>query len=185
MDTRDLLAPTNMTETCLPCSPAELIVQHQADIWRYLRFLGCDGAEAEDLTQETFLAVLRVPFEQRSTKETAGYLRKIARNQMLMLRRREGREPALTELTAAENVWAGATTDGSLNRHLEALKDCLRTVVAPKAREAVAMHYSDGDSREKIAAALKMTVDGVKTLLRRTRTTLRECVERRLQTERP
>jgi RNA polymerase sigma-70 factor (ECF subfamily) len=171
-----------MINECLPLSPAELIRQHQADVWRYLRFLGCDHAEAEDLTQETFLAVLRSPFEQRSTKETAAYLRRVARNQMLMVRRREGREPAMTELAAAENVWAGATLDGSLNPHLEALEDCLRTAIAPKAREAVAMHYSDGDSREQIAAALKMTVDGVKTLLRRSRAALRECVERKLST---
>jgi len=171
-----------MMNECLPLSPAELVRQYQADVWRYLRFLGCDHAEAEDLTQETFLAVLRSPFEQRSAKETAAYMRRVARSQMLMVRRRDGREPATTELTAAENVWAGATVDGSLNPHLEALEECLQTAIAPKAREAVAMHYSDGDSREQIAAALKMTVDGVKTLLRRSRAALQECIERKLKT---
>ena len=182
MDTGNLTAVVTMTNPCFPLSPAELIVQHQTDIWRYLRFLGCDHAEAEDLTQETFLAVLRSPFEQRSHGETAGYLRRVARNQLLMLRRREGREPAMAELSAAENVWAAATVEGRFDPYLAALEDCLKLVVAPRAREAVAMHYSDGASREAIAEALKMTADGGKTLLRRTRAALRECIERKLRT---
>ena len=35
---------------------AELVREHQADVWRYLRYLGADGHDADDLTQETFLA---------------------------------------------------------------------------------------------------------------------------------
>ena len=171
-----------MTHEHTPLSPTELVRQHQTDVWRYLRFLGCDATEAEDLTQETFLAVLRSPLEQRSTGETAGYLRRVARNQLLMLRRRQGREPALAELSAAENVWEAATVDGRFDPHLAALEDCLKSVVAPRAREAVAMHYADGASREGIAAALAMTADGVKTLLRRTRAVLRDCIERKLRT---
>ena len=37
---------------------AQLIREHQAGVWRYLRVLGCSRELAEDLTQETFLAVL-------------------------------------------------------------------------------------------------------------------------------
>jgi len=171
-----------MTTPELPLEPADLIRQHQADVWRYLRFLGCGATEAEDLTQETFLAVLRTPFEQRSPGETAAYMRRVARNQLLMLRRRAGREPAQAELAAAESVWGAATVEGRVDAQLAALEECLKTVVAPRAREAVAMHYSDGASREAIAQALQMTADGVKTLLRRTRAALRECIERKLRT---
>jgi RNA polymerase sigma-70 factor (ECF subfamily) len=179
MSTADLTAAVTMTPEHLPLSPEELVRRHQADVWRYLRYLGCDAVEAEDLTQETFLAVLRSPFEQRSPVETAAYLRRVARNQLLMLRRRQGREPALAELTAAENVWAGVIIEGRFDPYLAALEECLKSVIAPRAREAVAMHYSDGASREAIATALKMTTDGVKTLLRRTRAALRECIERK------
>ncbi|HRJ79073.1 MAG TPA: sigma-70 family RNA polymerase sigma factor, partial [Planctomycetota bacterium] len=65
-----------------------LIVAHQAGVWRYLRYLGCDRAQADDLTQETFLQVLRHGFEQRGERETAAYLRKVARNCFLMSVRR-------------------------------------------------------------------------------------------------
>ncbi|MCE9556487.1 MAG: RNA polymerase sigma factor [Planctomycetes bacterium] len=182
MSTTEMPVAVTMTHEFLPLEPAELVRQHQADVWRYLRFLGCEANEAEDLTQETFLAMLRSPFEQRSRGETASYLRRVARNQLLMLRRRQGREPAMAELSAAENVWAAATVEGRFDPHLAALEECLKLVVAPKAREVVAMHYSDGASREAIAEALKMTADGVKTLLRRTRAALRECMERKLRT---
>ena len=45
---------------------ADLVRQHQAGVWRYLRFLGCDRPLADDLTQETFLAVLETPFDIRT-----------------------------------------------------------------------------------------------------------------------
>ena len=43
--------------------PVVLIQTYQAGIWRYLRALGCDSAQAEDITQETFLNVLQKPFQ--------------------------------------------------------------------------------------------------------------------------
>ena len=38
-----------------------LVKEHQADLWRHLRMLGCDPAQADDLTQETFLTVMEKP----------------------------------------------------------------------------------------------------------------------------
>ena len=64
--------------------PAELVRRYQTGVWRYLRFLGARTAEVDDLVQETFLAVLRGNFEYRSDPQTAAYLRKVARNQLLL-----------------------------------------------------------------------------------------------------
>ncbi|HEX7449919.1 MAG TPA: sigma factor, partial [Pirellulales bacterium] len=58
---------------------ARLIEEHQAGVWRYLRVLGCNAAEAEDLTQDTFLAVLEKPFHDYQRAATAAYLRQVAR----------------------------------------------------------------------------------------------------------
>jgi RNA polymerase sigma-70 factor (ECF subfamily) len=156
-----------------------LVREHQADVWRYLRFLGAAAEDADDLTQETFLAVARAPFELRSRGETAAYLRTAARNQLLMLRRKQGRQICTVELTAAEQVWAEATAAGGFGEFLEALGRC-RETLAGRSREALDRFYRDRESREQIAAALKISVDGVKTLLRRTRAALRDCIERRL-----
>lgn len=158
---------------------AEIVLAHQAGIWRYLRYLGASDAQADDLTQETFLAVMERPFEQRSPAQTFGYLRTVARHKFLVLRRREGRTVALDEMEVADEVWNRLSPGGG-NHLLDALDDCLEHVNG-RAREAIDMHYRDGQSREKIAAALGLAPDGVKTLLRRTRAALRDCVERRTQ----
>ena len=165
---------------CVEFDLASLVREHQADLWRYLRYLGAAADDADDLTQETFLAVARTPFDVRSRGETAAYLRTAARNQLLMLRRRQGRQICTVELTAAEEVWAEATAAGEFNEFLDALGACCETL-AGRAREAIDRFYRDGQSREELAAGFDISVDGVKTLLRRTRASLRECVERRLR----
>ena len=159
---------------------ADLVHTHQADVWRYLRFLGCDPSEADDLVQETFLMVLRRPFEIRSTAQSAGYLRKVARNQLLMARRRQTTGPQLVDLDAAEAVWSQAAGQNGLDDYLAALGDCLNGTLAPRSRRAVEMQYHDRAGRAQIAEELGLAIEGVKTLLRRARDVLRDCVERRL-----
>jgi RNA polymerase sigma-70 factor (ECF subfamily) len=170
-------------KTDQPADLASLVARHQAGVWRYVRFLGADTTEADDLTQETFLALARGGFVERDERQTAGYLRVVARNQLLALRRRQNREVSTVELEAADSVWAAAAgPDGSLSIYLDALRDCLAQIEG-RARQAIDMHYHDHASREAIASQLGMQADGVKTLLRRTRDVLRECVERKITTE--
>ena len=100
-----------------PADLASLVHRYQAGVWRYVRFLGADTTEADDLTQETFLALARGGFVERDERQTAGYLRVVARNQLLALRRRQNREVSTVELEAADSVWAAAAgPDGSLTQ---------------------------------------------------------------------
>jgi RNA polymerase sigma-70 factor (ECF subfamily) len=162
---------------------SRLVHQHQAEVWRYVRFLGAERVEADDITQETFLAIARAAFVERDEQQTTGYLRVVARNQLLALRRKQRREVSTVELEAAESVWATAAgSDGTLTGYLDALRDCVAGLQG-RLRQAIDLHYRDGAGREAIAAALEMKPDGVKTLLRRTRQALRECVERKLKNE--
>jgi RNA polymerase sigma-70 factor (ECF subfamily) len=161
---------------------AGLVYRFQVGIWRYVRYLGADTAEADDLTQETFLAVARGGFFARDERQTASYLRTVARNQLLVLRRRQNREISTVELEAADTVWAAATgPDGSLETYLDALRECVDGLEG-RARTAIDLHYREHASRDAIASQLGMQPDGVKTLLRRTRQVLRECIERKLKT---
>ena len=165
---------------CVEFDLASLVREHQADVWRYLRYLGAAAEDADDLTQETFLAVARAPFELRSRCETAAYLRTAARNQLLMLRRRQGRQICTVEMAAAEDVWAETIVTGDSNEFVDALSRCYETLVG-RAREAVDRFYRNGESREQLAARFEISADGVKTLLRRTRASLKDCIERRLR----
>ncbi|MEX0641738.1 MAG: RNA polymerase sigma factor [Pirellulales bacterium] len=166
-----------------PIDLASLIDRHQAGVWRYVRYLGADTTEADDLTQETFLAVARGGFAERDDRQTAGYLRTVARNQLLVLRRRQNREVCTVELEAADTVWASAAgPDGSLEIWLDALRECVDGLEG-RARQAIDMHYHEHAGRDVIAMKLDLQPEGVKTLLRRTRQILRECIERKLKTD--
>lgn len=161
---------------------AELVSQRQAGVWRYLRFLGAQPAEADDLTQETFLAVARSGFSQRSEQETTGYLRTVARRQLLMLRRQQKRDLATAPLEAADAVWSEARADDAWQSLIDAAKQCVEKL-AGHSRQAIDLAYQDKLGREAIAQRLGMKPDGVKTLLRRARAAVRECIDRAKQAD--
>jgi RNA polymerase sigma-70 factor (ECF subfamily) len=161
---------------------AELVRLHQAGVWRYLRFLGCEPSLADDLTQETFLTIHRSPFEQRSTQATCCYLRTVARNLFMAALRRSRREPAVEDLDRAERVWQRFAGDDGGESYLDALRECVGSLDG-RARQAIDLRYQDDRSRAEIATALDLGEEGVKALLRRTREVLRRCVEKRLGLE--
>jgi len=43
--------------------PEKLVSEHYLGVWRYLRAIGCPMHLADDIAQETFVAVLRKPCE--------------------------------------------------------------------------------------------------------------------------
>ncbi|MCA9241957.1 MAG: RNA polymerase sigma factor [Planctomycetales bacterium] len=159
-----------------------LVRAHHQTVWRLLRFLGASPDEAEDLTQETFLAVLRSSYEHRSDRESTAFLRAVARNQLLMLRRRQQREVETVEIEAAELVWAAQVEPLGWQEYTQSLRNCVGKL-AGRAAQAVNLCYREGFGRSEIAERLDMHPDGVKTLLRRTRGVLRECVEKTMRRE--
>jgi len=94
---------------------AQLIEQNQVGVWRYLRALGCEPAQADDLTQETFLAVLQHPFRDFGAASTAAYLRKVAHNQLISAQRRGGKVKviAVEDIEAFDRAWEQWAGDDS------------------------------------------------------------------------
>ena len=164
-----------------PQMPLDIVSEHQTRIWRYLRCLGCNTSDAEDLTQETFLAVLRRPFEDRGKATTAAYLQTVARNLFLKSRRTERQRTAQSdaELEASESTWRSLCDDDGGEAYLAALRECVGTLDG-RSRDAVRLRYREGTSRSEMAARLGISTDGIKSLLRRVRGLLRECIERRM-----
>jgi len=165
-----------------------LVRAHQAQIYRYLRYLGADSVSAEDLVQDVFLAAFKSEAFPGSEEEpkAAAWLRGIARNLFLQHCRRAGaaRVKTNTELVErAEDVWKGHfLREGDGFDYAEALRKCLEEL--PKTqRAALEMRYERQKSRLQMARRLKMTQNGVKSLLRRIRTALAGCVRRRLALE--
>lgn len=159
---------------------AGMIKNHQAGVWRYLRVLGCSPAEADDLTQDTFLAVLQRPFTDLGPAATAGYLRKAARNLFLTSKRRNARWASVAEMDDVEADWSRWAGDDGGQSLLAALELCLGTL-AERARKALELRFREGRSRSEIAAGVGMSEDGAKNLLQRSKQHLRECIERRMR----
>ncbi len=151
---------------------------HQGEVWRYLRLLGCTPELAEDLVQETFLVVLKKPFEQRSPAQTASYLRRIARYLHLdRCRRRKRAESWAAAVDAISD--RGALEDDVAQQRLDGLQHCLRELEG-RPLEAIELFYRQRLSRAEVALRMGMKETGVKTLLQRVRAHLRQCIERRL-----
>jgi RNA polymerase sigma-70 factor, ECF subfamily len=157
-----------------------LISRHQAGVWRYLRLLGCESALADDLTQETFLAVLEEPFDDYAPAASAAYLRTIARRKFAQ--HCERNRVKYGDLDAAESVWAEIARDDSGQAQLEALDHCLEKL-APRTRKALELRYASQASREDIAREIGLSEDGAKNLIQRAKEALRECIERRMSNE--
>ncbi|TWU19067.1 RNA polymerase sigma factor [Allorhodopirellula heiligendammensis] len=163
-------------------STAELIERHQNGVWRYLRALGCDTNTADDLTQETFLRVLRRDnFVQHSDKATSEYLRRTAYNLLVSSHRKLGR----MRVTASEAVldeswqqWAGKDLTG--DEAVDALGECLKQLT-DRARRALRLRFVDNVPRVKIGESLGITDHGARNLMQRAKSQLRECVGERLK----
>ena len=162
-----------------PPDPAALIREHQAGVWRYLRSLGCDHSRADDLTQETFLAVLRRPFDDYDPAATASYLRTTARNLLITEERRKRRvqsvEPDVLE--AVDRRWQELIApDDDGGAAIARLRDCLGKL-SERARWALEMRFRERMPRVEIADGLGITDHGARNLMQRAKGQLKKCLE--------
>lgn len=158
-----------------PRDVTQIVRRHQAEIWRYLRFLGASAELADDLCQETFLQLLRAPFVERGDAARAAWLRTVARNLLIKSFRRP--PFATTDIEDIEHAWSAFARDDGGDETLSRLRECLDQLDG-RAAEAVRLHYEQRRSRREIGRTLGIGEQGVKSLLRRSRQVLRECVER-------
>ncbi|MFO7898652.1 MAG: sigma-70 family RNA polymerase sigma factor [Planctomycetota bacterium] len=164
-----------------------LVRAHQAQLYRYLRYLGAPAAPAEDLLQDTFLAAMESPTPlQAEEPAAAAWLRGVARNRFLMWCRRRKTSPVqpVNQLVEqAEAVWVAEFLHGDNGfEYVEALRTCTESL-PEKHRRALDLRYAEEASRARMAELLRMTENGVKSLLRRIRARLAECIERRLRSQ--
>lgn len=163
----------------------ELIEAHQAELFRYLRFIGADYSVAEDLLQETFLRAFRAKVAPEIHEHGArrAWLRRIAHNLFIDYCRRRSRSPVSFNSEDAET--AEAFWKKGFYQHdegfgcMEALEQCLKKLTESQ-RELVDAFYAARRSREDIAEAMGISPSGVKASLRRIRTALGECIQHQL-----
>ena len=157
------------------------IARHRDPVFWYLRYLRCPHDLAEDLLQEALSRGWQRPDVVALASEHCDrWLRTTARNLFFMHLRRQKTRPEITDVRLLEQVWVEEVQS---DQRGEALRACLQTL-PPRSRQAVALHYEQGLSRQTIGTKLGITAQSIKSLLRRARQALKRCVERRLQGKR-
>lgn len=158
---------------------AELVRAHQAALWRYLRVLGCATDAAEDLVQETFVALLRARLEDRGAAALRTWLRSTARHLFFAHCRRTRRSPLAADAEAIEAAWAAYERDDDGDAYRAALRACLDALPA-RQRELLELQLHERATPAQLGAVAGLAPEGARSRLRRIKQALRQCVHRRL-----
>ncbi|MEE9311494.1 MAG: sigma-70 family RNA polymerase sigma factor [Planctomycetota bacterium] len=156
-----------------------MVKTHQAALLRYLRYLGCEENLSQDIAQDTFVATINADFATTNDQATASYLRTTARNFYFMWLRKAKKLVELPDEVLLEATWQEHEQDDEGESYQQALRDCLQTLTE-RARRALMMRFADNASREQIALATSLEPEGVKTLLRRAKDKLRDCINQKV-----
>lgn len=132
-------------------------------------YLG-NHADAEDVTQEAFVAAYTSLHTLREPKKFEGWVVSIARQTASKLRRKQGRERAATAALRADAIHQADPGREELRRLLRAEIERMED----EPREVLLLHYHAGMNAREIAAALDINREAVKKRLQRARQTLSE-----------
>ncbi|MGH6854906.1 MAG: sigma-70 family RNA polymerase sigma factor [Aestuariivirga sp.] len=132
---------------------------------------------AEEALQEAFVRVWQKAALYDATRaRPMAWLAAIARNQAIDLRRRSS-ERVGEEFEGSEGGLQGAVLpEADLALEMKRLRECLSRLPTDR-QDMVLLAYYQGWSREELAAQFRRPVTTVKTLLRRSLITLRECLD--------
>ncbi|MEZ6037600.1 MAG: sigma-70 family RNA polymerase sigma factor [Planctomycetota bacterium] len=163
-----------------PATPAELVRAHQRAVWRYLRVLGADASEVDDLLQEVFVVAIRAGLVDRGDGGARTWLRTTARNTFLAHCRTRRRDRVALDPDAVERALDAYEGDDDGEGYRTALGDCLEQLPAPQ-RELVLSATGGDESLAGLAAQQGTSSEGLRSRLRRLRAALRDCVNRRMR----
>jgi RNA polymerase sigma-70 factor (ECF subfamily) len=145
----------------------ELFARYREPVFGYFRRRLADAARAEELAQETFLAVLRAVkrYEPRALFRT--YLYGIALLQLAAERRRSAHREASLEPSSADPPAAGDTeAEVAIRQALEKLE--------PGEREVLMLREYEQLTYAEIAALQRVPINTVRSRLFRARLALKE-----------
>lgn len=169
-----------------------LVVRYQPTVLQIARYYVNSGATAEDVAQDTWIAVLKgvERFEGRATFKT--WLFRIVANRARTTGTREKRQipvdptdPVSGDRFNTEGMWkeppaffADLLADGEANAQLAAT---VRTAIAglPEIqRSVVTLRDVEGLSTSEVASLLELSESNARVVLHRARAHIREVVER-------
>ncbi len=177
------------SQTSTDTAPADWAGLHAAalayrdGVVRYLRVLGASADLAEDLTQETYVRLLRRGATIRDPGAIRGWLRSVALN----LFRADRRAQPRTVLSPDALDSLGERDPLAVAEPWPEYLAVLRRVLAEMPRRqaiALRLRYADGGSRAAVAEHFGIRDQGAKALLRRARQSVLERMNRAIKDER-
>ena len=163
------------TETSSPATEAldELYRAHAAEVYRYSYAVLGNAADAEDVTQTTFVNALRALARGDPPRRPSSWLITIAHNIVRQRFRQQQARPVEVELD--RDVPSAEVSDDDAPS-LEELVRALQRI-PPRQREALVLRELEGRAYKEIAEILDTSVGALETLLFRARRSLAEELE--------
>src|SRR6187399_2692896 len=161
------------TETSTRASAAldDIYRHHVGEVYRYTYAVLGNHADAEDVTQTTFVNALRALERGEDPRNASAWLIAIAHNVVRQRWRHAAARPAEVELEHDVPV-----VEGEEDIEVDELVRALQRI-PPSQREALAMRELEGRSYNEIAGLLGLTTAALETLLFRARRSLAEELE--------
>lgn len=166
-----------------------LVKRHEARVYRFGRHMCRDSHDAEEVQQETFLAMTRSLADYRGAASLSTWLYSIARSFCIKKRRRSKFAPEYIESLEGEGdgaslavadpgrppdeAVAAAQLKGALDRAIATLR--------PMYREVLVLRDIEGLTAPEVSESLGITVQAVKSRLHRAREQVRELVMPQLE----
>ena len=149
----------------------ELAARYGSDLHATALRAGCDHHAAEDVVQDTFLAVLRYALSYDPSRPVRAWLRVIAVNCARTRLRKDGWLSVSADLP--EPVDGTDALDAMAETELAAVLRSATWDLDPKSRDAIRLCYLGGLTHAQIARQMRCTVGRVSGLIRRAREELR------------
>ena len=153
----------------------DLYRRHGGEVYRYALAVLGNHADAEDVTQTTFLNAYRSLEQGVRPRKPSNWLLTIASNAIKQRFRQEQARPRQVELDDRIADRSPEATGPTVGEILTALSR-----IAPQQRQAIVLREFEGRSYKEIAEILNVTVSALETLLFRARRALAEELEHQL-----
>ena len=158
------------------------VTRHQRAIYGFIRSMIPDASTADDLLQETNIALLKAAPRFKTGSDFLPFATKVAHNKVIDHFRREKRHSGLIFDSALADKIAGkllAASPGSPAR-IEALEACLKRL-GETDRDLLVRRYRDSETVRAIAADTGRSESALQNHLAKIRDLLRQCIRQKME----
>jgi RNA polymerase sigma factor (sigma-70 family) len=157
----------------------ELVERWHLPIWRYVRRLVSDDSDAEEITQEVWLRILRGILALGDPAGLPAWIFTIARRTVMDRLRSRYAQPALVPLEEEETSALYGTEEPDLRWMDEDILEQALLELSPMEREVLVLFHLRELSLREVAVVLGVPTGTVKSRLSRARTALEQLLRRK------